>query len=509
MRAKSTYMIEVEMKKYRVIGLALAGYLTLAKSALLAGTNSQSEQALVEQGLRLPVLFEQAQEQTFNVGERLAHYKVPGISFALIDNGQIAWAKGYGATSVSSNQPVTAETVFQAASIAKPVTAYGVMRMQDKGKLDIRADIQQYLTSVALPASDGAAGSDVTFKNLLDHTSGLSGGGYGGYQQGQDIPSDIQTFRGDTPANTTPAQMASAPGETVRYSGAGYTLVEIALHDMFKHPFEKVMNEWVLSRLGMQHSAFDLDYPAKQGIQVALGHDSSGETISGGWRVHPEQAAAGLWSTPTDLARFAIEMSRAYSGNSRLLSQAAAREMLAPVMPGQDLSGDFGGQPAMTFVVSGPGKPFWFNHGGGTAGYRCLMVMYPETGDGAVFMTNSNMGFGVGLEMMRAASAVYNWPDYKVKTFKTRAVDPAVQKGFLGEYVFDAGWQVEIIEVAQADGIAVKFPNGDIYPLNGIKGAHAYIHQETGVKVRFEWVDNNPQIHLYNQTAQKKPSSRP
>lgn len=131
----------------------------------------------------------------------------------------------------------------------------------------------------------------------------------------------------------------------------------------------------------------------------------------------------------------------------------------------------------------------------------------PRDGDGAVFMTNSDAGYSVGFEMLRAASFVYNWPNFKGKSFDKRKVNPEEQAVFIGEYPFDAGWQADIIQVAQADGIAVKFPNGDIYPLTAVQGENAYVHEDTGVEVSFSVVAGQPKINLYHQTAAKNAKS--
>ena len=490
------------MKKYLPIILMFNAVDTEAKS--LPGKDAQAIQTVVEQGLRRPVTFSQEKVRTFTVKDRLSHHQVPGISFALIEDGKIAWAQGYGKISATALDTVTTNTVFQAASIAKPVTAFAVMRMKDQGQININTAISDYLISLTLARGKQTADQVVTFKNLLDHSSGLTGGGYVGYEKGTAIPTDIQTFHGEAPATSKATVVESAPGSLVRYAGAGYTLAEIALTDKFKQPFEHVMDSWVLSPLGMVNSSFAIDYPQQSGKQIALGHEAAGNTISGGWRIHPEQAAAGLWSTPTDLAKLAIETAKAYQGNSTLLSQASAIAMLTPVFPKQDLSGQFGGQPAMTFIVEGAGEQMLFQHGGGNIGYRCFLVMYPETGKGAVFMTNSDAGYSVGMEMLRSAAATYHWPHFKGKSYQRRKVDPEQQALLIGDYPFETGWQVQVMQVTQADGIAVKFPNGDIYPLSAVEAEHAYVHEDSGVEVRFGLNNGHPTIHLYQQTASKK-----
>lgn len=492
------------MTKNLFVSLMMVSQVTVFCQAEVVADESTSLQVAVEQGLRLPVVFENDAVATFSVLDRLSFYKVPGLSFALIDNGKVAWSNGYGNLSSSSDKPVTRNTVFQAASLAKPVTAFALMRMHDKGKIDINRPINAYLRSYQLAGTQPGAEKLITFENLLNHSSGLSAGGYMGYVQGELIPTDLQTLLGQVPANTKPVALELIAGKQVMYSGAGYTLAEVALQDKFGKPFEQLMATWVLQPLDMQHSSFDMAYPQQTKVEVALGHDSTGAVIEGGWRVHPEQAAAGLWSTAENLANLAVELTKGYHGNSDVISKRSARQMLAPVKPEEDLSAYFGGQPAMTFVTDGEGERFLFKHNGGNSGYRSFMIMYPETGDGAVFLTNSDAGFSVGFDMIRAASAVYNWPDYKAKAYRKRKVDLIQQRRLLGDYEFENGVQVSLIKSQQADGIAVTFPNGDIYPLSGVDDKHQYVHQDSGLEVSFTDADGQLSVFLYNQTALKK-----
>ena len=198
-----------------------------------------------------------------------------------------------------------------------------------------------------------------------------------GYAQGDAIPTDVQTLLGQVPANTKPVVVELAAGKQVMYSGARYTVTEVALQDIFNKPFEQLMASWVLQPLNMQHSSFDMAYPQQADVEIALGHDSTCAVIEGGWRGHPEQAAAGLWSTAENLANFAVELTKGYHGKSEIISQRSARQMLEPVKPGENLSAYFGGQLAMTFVTDGEGERFLFKHSGGNSRYRSFMIMYP------------------------------------------------------------------------------------------------------------------------------------
>jgi len=491
------------MKKiYATLILSILGLDSQASE--LETTKTLKRKQAVEQGLRLPIQFNGEKLNTYSIEERLRHHKVPGFSIAVINEGKIDWASGYGVISNTDATQVSTDTRFQAASIAKPVTAYAVMRMHQAGNLNIDEDIQKYLADYTLPEGKQDNANPVTFYNLLAHTSGMTSGGYLGYTQDAEIPTDKQTLTGAAPATTKPARVEIKPGTKVQYSGAGYTLTEMALESIHKNAFDHIMVDWALKDLQMRNSSYKQpNFQAATKIR-ARGHHSDGAMIEGGWRIHPEQAAAGLWSTPRDLASFAIEMSNAYLGDSELLTKAEATKLLTPVFPQKDLSDAFGGQPAMTFIVAGEADSFLFKHGGGNMGYRSFMLMYPHTGDGLVFMANSDAGFSVGMEILRAVSAIYDWPHYKTQTLTRAPVNAAEQSALLGQYKFDSGWQANIIESDKASGIAVKFPNGDVYPLSAITGSNAYVHAETGVEVAFTNTKGDVQLHLYNQLGKRQ-----
>ena len=281
----------------------------------------------VENSLSLAVSFE-GEDNAYLVSERMSRYKVPGLSFALINDGEIEWAAGYGVKESGMSSPISQETLFQAASIAKPVASVAALRMRDAGLIDLDENIQTYLSEYVVPDGKQTPANPVTFRNLLSHTAGTSPGGYLGYARGEPYPTDLQIVRGQPPANTPEVLVTSAPGTAVQYSGGGYTVVEIAMQNVTGDAFERVMDEWVLSVVGMQQSTYAQPLPDDLKDQVALGHSADGTVVSGGWRVHPEQAAAGLWSTASDLAAFAIEVRNAYLGESDLLKRSSAIELL-------------------------------------------------------------------------------------------------------------------------------------------------------------------------------------
>lgn len=470
--------------------LLLALPTVVAASCATAETDPAARgRSQVETGLLGAVTF-QGEEHAYSVAERMAYYDVPGLSFALINDGELEWAAGYGVKDAGSREPVTTETLFQAASIAKAGVAVAAIRMRDAGLIDLDADIQTFLREFTVPEGAQTESNPVTFRNLLSHTAGITPGGYLGYERGEPYPTDLQIVRGLPPANSPRALVTTAPGTAVLYSGGGYTLVELALQDLTGESMEDVMDEWLLSPVGMDHSTYAQPLPPELEDQAALGHSADGSVVSGGWRVHPEQAAAGLWSTPSDLARLAMEVRKAYQEGSELLKRSSAVELLTEQLQGEGIG----------LVLRGHGEEFAFSHAGGNVGYRAFMVMHPASGDGAVFMTNSDRGMEVGMEMLRAASAVHDWPDYKPISVRRVDLERAALALLVGTYDFGDGIQVVIDLEGSADQLSITFPNGDRYALVPT-AALSFVNPETGVTVDFDGPADRRHVIVYGDTG--------
>jgi CubicO group peptidase (beta-lactamase class C family) len=191
------------------------------------------------------------------------------------------------------------------------------------------------------------------------------------------------------------------PGRGYTYSGGGYEIVQALLQDAARQPFPELVRELVLQPVGMNDSFFG-QRPPTPGQQMATGHLSSGAELPGDWRAMPEMAAGGLWSTPTDLARLLIGISRSYKGkDDALLSQAMAREMLKR----QD-NGPYG----LGAAVSGSGRSLVLMKRGQNVGYQGYMLIFPVTGQGIVVMANSDNGTTLATSLIRKAASVYRWP---------------------------------------------------------------------------------------------------
>ncbi|MCP3063484.1 serine hydrolase [Myxococcus sp. K38C18041901] len=333
-------------------------------------------------------------------------YKVPGLSLAVFDQGKLVWAKGYGVKQAGGTEPVTIDTLFQAASISKPVTAMAAMHHAEKNKWSLDENVNDKLVSWKLPDNDFTKEQKVTLRRLLSHTAGTTVHGFGGYAVDAPLPTTQQILDGEKPANTSAVRVDTVPGTITRYSGGGTTIVQQFLADQLKKPFPQIMKETVLTPLGMKDSTFEQPLPASLAPRAATGTHPDGKSVQGGWHVYPEMAPAGLWTTPSDLARAALEMSKATKGQSkRVVSQAMAKQMLTR----QPESEAFG-----IGFMRNPGQG-WFGHGGANEGYRAVMVAFAESGSGIVVMTNSDNGSRLFERLVASAISVYGWKGYTVE----------------------------------------------------------------------------------------------
>jgi CubicO group peptidase (beta-lactamase class C family) len=308
---------------------------------------------------------------------------IPGAAIALISEGEIVDVQGFGALVAGGSDPVTPDTAFQVGSISKFVTAVGALRLAGEGRLDLDAEANAYLSSWRLPAGPG--GVAVTVRQLLGHTAGLELVQNQSYQPGAAMPTLLDLLNGRPPATNPQVGVERVPGTEFRNANVNYAVLQQVLADATGRPFAELMRELVLDPLGMTGSSFDQDHPF--GRPVALGHDSHGRPLPGGWRTRPDVAAAGLWSTAADLARLALEVRRAYLGQGRtLLSPAMAAQMLTS--PGDQRYG-------LGSLADLSGGEVEYGHSGETDGYRALVFVRLHAGGGVVALTNAESGHEV------------------------------------------------------------------------------------------------------------------
>ncbi len=330
--------------------------------------------------------------------------QIPGLSLAIVEGGKIVKAKAYGVTEKGSKVAVTPNTLFQAGSVSKPVAAMAALHWVEQGKLGLDEDVNSKLTTWKVPATEYTREKKTTLRSILSHSAGLTVHGFGGYAKGAPVPGLVQVLNGAAPANSAPIVVDIYPNGQIRYSGGGYTVMQQLLLDVTGQPFPALMQNSVLGPLGMTHSTYQQPLPADKHAQAALGHDNTRRKVAGGWHTYPEMAAAGLWTTPTDLAKLALGMQAMLHPNpdakanaKSVLSSSMAQQMLTPQSE----------QAGLGFFLKPPQE---FGHGGRNEGFDTQFTATRDSGQAAVIMINTNDNSGMMGRIIAAISSQYQWP---------------------------------------------------------------------------------------------------
>ena len=455
------------MTKHR-IGLLMGA--ALLAGAMPAFSADDPRIAQVENGLRAPVLLEG--DKTWSLAERMKHFGINGVSIAVIRDSKIEWAKGYGLADVEAKQSVTPGTLFQAGSISKPVAAMGALALVQDGKLALQGDINQFLKSWKVPANGHTAKTPVTLEEILSHTAGLTVHGFPGYAAGAAVPTVPQVLDGAAPANTAPVRVDLDPGTQYRYSGGGYTIAQLAMTDVTGQPFPALMQKLVLGPLGMKDSTYEQPLPAALAPAAAAGYSADGKPVVGKRHVYPEMAAAGLWTTASDLARFAIGLQKMLGGGKGPLTKASAENM---VTPRRD---DY----ALGLGIRDDGGAKYFMHGGADEGFQAQLIASANRGYGAIVMTNSDNGHLIMDEIVRAIAAAYYWEGYQIEPMAVAKLSPETLAAFAGRYRLDA--DTILVIAPDGSGLAVKEALGEAFTLVPVS-PQAFVRRDEETRYTF------------------------
>ncbi len=374
----------------------------------------------------------------YTLQERMGFYEVPAVSIAIIDNYEVIWAKGYGISSVNASDSISTSTMFQAASLSKPITSTMLIQLAEKGILDIDEPVNSQLKKWKIPNNQYTANIDITPRMILLHTSGLNIPGFPGYNASDSVPKIIDILNGQEPAKTERIIPTFIPNSKWSYSGGGYVVLQLLLEETTGKTFQQLMQSYILDPLDIENSTFEQPLPNNKYKFAAKGHLQDKAIVDGNWHIYPELAAAGLWTTPFDLASVIVDLQKSIKSDSgKLLRQESAINMLSKHW------GDMG----LGYLIRNENENTAFTFNGGNVGYRCDFFSFLNNGKGAVIMTNSDNGQNLINEIYRSIAKQYNWSDYNQEIIELKEVS------------------FEKLLQLQANYIAY-WPNGDEYKFN-------------------------------------------
>jgi CubicO group peptidase (beta-lactamase class C family) len=456
---KINQIISTKAMKQIIIALLL-----LASSMTAVWAQKKDLQArikAVENGLMPPVPVRGF--KTWSIEERMKYHKILGMSVAVIHNFKVEWAKAYGWADTARKVRMTTETMLSAGSISKMVMAAGALRMVQDGKLALDQPINNYLTSWKLGENDFTKKTPVTLRMLLSHTAGTSQSAYFGFEANTPkLPSIVEILDGRSPDGTRRVGVVKAPNTGFQYSGGGSLVAQLAMMDTRQQSFETLMRQLVFDKLGMNGATFEQPLTEKYAQRASWGYQDV-TWYKGTPYVYPQQAAAGLYATPTDLAKFIIDIQNAYRGKGKILNQTMAREMMkaqAVFSEGNMTKEEVAVGP---FLLQRPdnkedkGKYFYFD--GANAGFIASAMGNLTEGYGVVVMVNSGNDYnGLCKEVRRAVAKEYGWYNFMPEEIQPIALDEATLDSYTGRYRKDEN---EIMYVSrEGDHLKIRYNQG-------------------------------------------------
>lgn len=409
----------------------LLGFLLLLALDFVAA----GEPANFENKLR-SVALEDGIPPQWTIAERMAFYKVPGIAVAVLKDGKVVEARGFGVLEAGGDQPVDGDTVFSVGSVSKMATAALTLKMVEAGLLDLDRNVDDYLTSWKTPKSDLAPKTGVTLRMLMSHTAGFNMHGFPDFQPGQELPTAVQTLNGEAPAITGKLHFLFTPGERSKYSGGGITVEQLVISDVAKEAFEEVARKRLFQPAGMTRSTFQNPLPASHG-NIARAHDRMGKPTAKprGWEAMPEMGASGLWTSANDMGKFVALLIKSYQKDGGFLKRELALEMMTEVATSWHGLGP---------RLNGEGRTRYFHHGGSNNSYKAWMEGHLETGDGLVVLTNGANGGGLYGEIRNAVADAYGWEINKPIEVKPLSIPQTLLSSFEGQFEPDPTFPTEL-----------------------------------------------------------------
>jgi len=406
----------------------------------------------------LPITRIAGEDVRYRMQDRLKHYGCPGVGVAVIEEGELAWAAGYGHIEDGKTACVDADTMFSGASISKPVAAVLALQLVERGVFDLDVDVNRYLKSWQVPDSEFTRVTPVTLRWLLCHKAGTTIHGFGRFAPDKPLPRALDILRGKVSfmnGETNGVRADKVPGGTTRYSGGGTTIVEQMLEDATGKRFHELARQNVFEPLNMTHSTFEMPLPARYHATTAVGHEE-GKALPEKFACVPSIAAGAIYCTPSDFARFMIACRDAYLGRrNAILGHALAEQMMTI----QGEHGEFG----LGWEILGTGSNRRFGHGGSNDGYQCESTCYLKDGKGAVVMTNADSGLIFYWEVFNAIADLHKWDGFMLPPKHVQTIPPSEFARYVGNY--------ELVSGVDSPGLNIWAEGGKLYSqIIGMRG---------------------------------------
>jgi CubicO group peptidase (beta-lactamase class C family) len=413
----------------------------------------------------LPPMRVEGEDVRWSMDERLAHYDCPSVSVAAIENGKLAWAHAYGVTEKGGAQAPDPDTLYSGASISKPITAVIALRLAERGVFDLDDDVNRYLTAWQIPQSAFTRERPVTLRHLLSHTAGTTVHGFGAFPPGEPLPTALDTVLGRPPAKNPPVVVDKTPGGAARYSGGGTMVVQLMLEEAAGVAFPELARREVFEPLGMTRSTFENPLPEALRANAAVGHEGGG-VIDGKWVTCPQLAAGGVWTTPTDFARFMIACRNAWFGlPDAIVGPALARQMM---------TAQGGGEFGLGWELLQKDGDVMMGHGGSNVGYQCESKLFLESGNGIVVMTNAESGLIFYWEVFAGVARAHGWDSFMPAPKRVVPIAPEDFPKFVGVYDIVSGVEMPEMRIWAQDGALMTqiegMRGGPNSPLMGADG---------------------------------------
>ncbi|AYN03211.1 serine hydrolase [Flavobacterium sp. 140616W15] len=384
---------------------------------------------------------------SLNIDKQLEKNKLAGFSVVVFENYKIVYSNQFGVKSMDSKERMDQNTAFSTASISKPITALLCFMLEEKGLINLDDPIDGYLKRWHLPKSKFTANNSPTWRQFLNHTAGTTQSGFADHYEGDTIPTIKESLLGKIPRYDKEIDFLFTPGTGWAYSGGGYVIVQMALEDTFNKSMAELAATYIFSPLGLKNTT--MIQPNEKGfpINVAFVHDENGKVIRTGLPITPQVGASGMWSTPTDLAKIAIEMQNALRNkNNKVISHNVAKKVTEVTALKDAVGGwSYGWQKSF-----GYNNYDWFICNGSNTGVGGSVFATMTDGNGFVFLTNGEKPnrFPVMGQTQRKLLTLMDW-NGKMVNDEIQEMPSGLKQKLIGTYddfLYAQGVKTKIVE---------------------------------------------------------------